>query len=619
MSDRTGVRGTGDEPADARSDADSAEPVRTDVDSRPVHSTRSPTEEAAPPVASSPDPSAAFAEVVFAPGERCGEDYVVERLIARGGMAQVYKARHALMHRDVAIKVLSPRYARRADVRARMEAEARALAEIDHPNIVKILHAGQSAKVPLYIVMELLDGKDLRQIIDWAGALPIADALAYAIEIADATAALHEIGIFHRDIKPENIFVTRATAGRPRGLKLLDLGAAKIPKYGARTTGAWNTIGTGAYMSPEHVAGKTITAASDVYSLALMLYEMIAGRHPFGADHRGVPTHQDFCRWQLYATPEPLTTLAPDASAELSALVERALSKEPTRRPGSMAELAALLRAELRRSVAASTEPTREAPAAAATPPSSSSPHEATGKAPRMEERVLSDAPPSSAHPDSRGRHGTEVLRAAVAPAPAEPTAGAPDPDTVFAEGPSEQLERQSVEERHRALAAEEARRAAERERRREASRAAIERRQAALAEALVYETPAALPITPAPPTAAPSRVDAPMPRGEPPSKRSGWSRRLKIAVAVGVIAGALVALVATLAQWWTARHQGAAPAAPSEGAVADATPVVFPVGAVGATNCDAGSLGPRATVRHECRGPGSTNDAQEDGDGYTA
>ncbi|MBI4703291.1 MAG: serine/threonine protein kinase, partial [Deltaproteobacteria bacterium] len=216
-------------------------------------------------------------------GARYGGGYVIERLFARGGMAELYVANHEITRRQVAFKVLNRRYAQEPNIVRRAEQEARALAEIDHPNVVKILDAGTDPEVGLFIAMELLDGKSVREVLARVERLPLPQALTIAIEIAEATHGLHQLGIFHRDIKPDNVFVCRPADGR-FCLKLLDLGAAKVPKYGLPTTTVGQTIGTARYMSPEHIQRGEITAASDQYALAHMLYEMLTGWHPFSSD-----------------------------------------------------------------------------------------------------------------------------------------------------------------------------------------------------------------------------------------------------------------------------------------------------------------------------------------------
>ncbi len=276
-------------------------------------------------------------QLVCEPGRVYGSNHRVKRLLAYGGMAQIYEAEQIVMHRQEALKVLIPRWRCRSDIVQRMAVEARALAEASHLNeaIVKIYDAGTDPEVGLYIAMELLSGRNLREIMSAHGRIPANAAIKIAMDIAEATHKLHALGIFHRDIKPENVFLARDERGTDV-VKMLDLGAAKTTRYGARTTEHNRTVGTARYMSPEHISHGKITAASDQYSLGHMLYEMLLGRHAFGANHPGLADNLEFCGWQLYAEPEPLTELLPGFPEPLWQTIHRALRKAPAERFGTM-------------------------------------------------------------------------------------------------------------------------------------------------------------------------------------------------------------------------------------------------------------------------------------------
>ncbi len=280
-------------------------------------------------------------------GDRYGDHYVIDGLVAQGGMAEVYRARHEVTQRDVAFKVLSRRRRHQKDIVRRLEMEARAMAEIDHPNIVKILSAGRDKRVGLYIAMELLNGQNLREVLRACGQLPIDQAIGLAINIALASHDLHLLGIFHRDIKPENVLLHELPGGKKQ-LKLLDLGAAKVPKYGAKTTEQMRVIGTACYMSPEHVQSGEITGASDQYSLGVMLFEMLSGRLPFGANYPGVAPAEMYRMWQLFAEPSRLEEVMPDCPQAICDIVARTLRKDPAERFPSMIELVSALREVLR-------------------------------------------------------------------------------------------------------------------------------------------------------------------------------------------------------------------------------------------------------------------------------
>ncbi len=260
-------------------------------------------------------------------------DYRIEALIAAGGVAEVYRAEHTVMKRLVAFKVVRQAARDRGDLVARMEQEARMLAEITHPNVVQIFDAGSDPEVGLYIVMELLRGHSLRELMQKSGPMLLDDAVVIAVAIAEATSALHALGICHRDIKPENVIV-EPCAERRFALKLLDLGAAR----GAQSL-AWpgfGSFGTAKYMSPEQLRGEPTSAAADQYALGHILYEMLLGRHACGDGQ--------WAEWHLRAEPAPLTSLLPNFPRELWAVIARALAKSPRARFASMDDLAAGLR-----------------------------------------------------------------------------------------------------------------------------------------------------------------------------------------------------------------------------------------------------------------------------------
>ncbi|HEX8252023.1 MAG TPA: serine/threonine-protein kinase, partial [Thermoanaerobaculia bacterium] len=221
------------------------------------------------------------------PGTRLGPYEIVSRLGA-GGMSEVYRAHDPRIRRDVALKVLPPTFAKFADRMHRFEQEARATGALNHPNLLTIFDTGTSDGRP-YIVTELLEGHTLRSLMRENGVaakVAIRKAVDYAIQIANGLAAAHERGIVHRDLKPENLFVTRD--GR---VKILDFGVAKLRSADdfslsdddtmEQDTSPGTVIGTVGYMSPEQVRGQTVDGRSDIFSLGTVMYEMLAGEHPF--------------------------------------------------------------------------------------------------------------------------------------------------------------------------------------------------------------------------------------------------------------------------------------------------------------------------------------------------
>jgi eukaryotic-like serine/threonine-protein kinase len=270
----------------------------------------------------------------LSPGTQIGA-YEVTVLIAVGGMGEVYCAYDARLHRKVAIKVLPQEFSADAERLRRFELEARAVAALNHANILAIYDTGIYDASP-FMVTELLEGKTLREHLK-DGKLAIDVALGYALEIAAGLAAAHGKGIVHRDLKPENLFVTDQDH-----IKILDFGLAKLStaREGAAAAGTTETragvvLGTTSYMSPEQIRGQPVDPRTDVWSWGVVLYEMIAGHRPFeGA------SAADVVAAILDRDPEP-----PSANRHLNDVVLTALCKQPEQRYQMMAEVVALVRA----------------------------------------------------------------------------------------------------------------------------------------------------------------------------------------------------------------------------------------------------------------------------------
>ena len=277
------------------------------------------------------------------PGDPLGR-YEILSLLGRGGMAEVYRAHDSRLDRDVAIKVLSKPFADNADLLMRFERETKAVAALSHPNIVAI-HDVAADRGVCFAVMEFLNGETLRErihraLIEWK------EALSIAVAIADGLAAAHSKGIIHRDIKPGNIFRT------DRGdIKILDFGLARLDKsVPLSSTGDVSTVtartspgtvmGTVEYMSPEQVRGHATDARSDVFSIGVVLYEMLTGRKPFSRE-----TAADTMAAILNDAPPELARSAPSLPSGIQRIVEHCLEKNPDLRFQTARDLAFALRA----------------------------------------------------------------------------------------------------------------------------------------------------------------------------------------------------------------------------------------------------------------------------------
>lgn len=207
-----------------------------------------------------------------------GNRYEILRKIGDGGMAFVYQARDKLLNRIVAVKVLRPEFVDDQEFLVKFKREAEAVASLSHPNIVNVYDVGEDGKVH-YIVMEYVDGQNLKEIIQDEGSLEEYTALDVAKQIARALSAAHRNGIIHRDIKPHNILISKDG----RQVKVADFGIAKAVSSSTMTN-MGSVIGSVHYISPEQAKGKHLTSNADLYSLGIVLYEMIIGRVPFSGD-----------------------------------------------------------------------------------------------------------------------------------------------------------------------------------------------------------------------------------------------------------------------------------------------------------------------------------------------
>jgi serine/threonine-protein kinase len=307
--------------------------------------------------------------------------------IAAGGMATVYKAQDTMLNRLVAVKVLRERYARDPQFVQRFREEAASAANLNHPNIVTIFDVGSdvlNSQQRHYIVMELIDGADLKQTLRMRGEgepYDVNDAVDLARQVCEGVAYAHRRGLVHCDIKPQNVMLT--ADGRA---KVTDFGIARaftsVLNPNAREDVVW---GTPQYYAPEQAAGAIPTPASDVYSIGVMLYELLAGRLPFQAADTATLA-------KLHQTAEPpsLTEANPSVSIQLEGLVRRALAKDPAQRYRNADQMAATLGSYLQQgeeNTLMGMSPVSPAkPPTQSTPPGQARPAGSTG--PSIEERI---------------------------------------------------------------------------------------------------------------------------------------------------------------------------------------------------------------------------------------
>ncbi len=280
-------------------------------------------------------PESAFlnADIDLVAGDKVGE-YKVEGKLGQGGFGAVFKGVHPLIGKQVAIKVLNRQFSSNPQMVSRFIAEARAVNQIGHRNIIDIFSFGVLADGRQYYVMELLGGMTLDKLMSTRGALPIEESLAILRAVARALDAAHAKGIAHRDLKPENIYVASDDDGAPFP-KLLDFGIAKLLGSDERSTHKTNTgvpIGTPYYMSPEQGRGVGVDHRTDYYAFGVMAYELLAGRLPFeGENYMDV-----LMRHMMDAPPAPSTVSG--LPVALDAPILRFLEKDPAKRPASVTE-----------------------------------------------------------------------------------------------------------------------------------------------------------------------------------------------------------------------------------------------------------------------------------------
>ena len=281
--------------------------------------------------------------------------YEIVRLLGKGGMGVVYQAHDPLLDREVAIKVMLPTIAEDPELTQRFEREARAVARLMHPSVVTLFDLGYHTDGSPYIVMELLRGRDLVDLMRQGPPPSLQRKLSIVLQVLDGLGHAHELGIVHRDVKPANVFVTDGGSA-----KIMDFGIARFMSGGG--TGTGSVLGTASYMSPEQVRGDRVDGRSDLFSVGVLLCELLAGRRPFDAE---TPVATLF----RIANGEPTLDLPPGPEYErFGPVLRRALARRPDQRYATAAEFAEALRPLADR---------RESPAR--TTPATTARHAATG------------------------------------------------------------------------------------------------------------------------------------------------------------------------------------------------------------------------------------------------
>jgi eukaryotic-like serine/threonine-protein kinase len=284
------------------------------------------------------------------------DTYRLERLIAEGGMGAVFEAGHLRLNRRFAIKVLSSSMLRaHPEATERFRREAEVIAAIGHPHIVEAVDFNQTPEGEPYMVMELLEGETLADRLQARGKLPLLDAAHVFMQAASALQAAHQQGIIHRDLKPENIFLCNR-GRRDDVVKIFDFGIAKVIHALTQLTRVDMVVGTAVYMAPEQIRGdKDLDLRADVFAMGCILHEMLSGQIVFGG---GTPI--EIFRKVAHATPPALSSIRPDVSPLVDAVVSRALAKSRDERFSTMLEFWDALAGALRKSKVEVLETTAE-------------------------------------------------------------------------------------------------------------------------------------------------------------------------------------------------------------------------------------------------------------------
>jgi eukaryotic-like serine/threonine-protein kinase len=270
----------------------------------------------------------------LSPGDRIADKYRILSTLGSGGMGVVYLAQHERLDRPVAIKFLHAQLERRGAAVKRFEREIKAMALVNNRHIGRALDADVQEDGSLFLVMEYLEGHNLRAELNLRRAVPFSEAVAYVIQACEGIAAVHDLGIIHRDLKPHNLFLTELSGARC--IKVLDFGIAKFSENDGATTETDVALGTPRYMSPEQLTNpENVSPRSDVWALGVVLYELIAGTSPFSATTPGAVVAA-----VVLDEPVWLSKVVAAVPEELARVVADALAKSPKNRIAGVRELA---------------------------------------------------------------------------------------------------------------------------------------------------------------------------------------------------------------------------------------------------------------------------------------
>ena len=267
-------------------------------------------------------------------GDQIADRYDLEEIVGSGGMSTVFCAYDEQLGRRVAIKILHERFSDDDEYVERFRSEARSVAQLAHPNIVTVIDRGDD-QGRQFIVFEYVEGENLKELIAASGPLPVARAIELVVAVADGLTFAHEHGLVHRDVKPQNVLISANGA-----VKVTDFGIARSLEVDRGVTQTGTVVGTGEYIAPEQASGGTISAETDVYSLGVVLWELLTGRVPFEGD--------SFVAVALRHVNEPapdIRSVRVDIPPRLAAAVDTALQKDPARRFPTMRAFAEELRA----------------------------------------------------------------------------------------------------------------------------------------------------------------------------------------------------------------------------------------------------------------------------------